>query len=210
MYLYLKLQKALLRLTMIIFVISLAFSIFFNYVDNPDTHFADSTWRHVWFFNVMYGTQTKVREGTGPWVQMAMCLVISAATVFTVFQLRGSLRSLYERMHPYRDKFDTEWLNSHTLFIKGLLKNDTRGEVLESILNEHLEFSGGKVIRPDSADCEVVYRKIRSQPSQVIEHPEILFVVRDYKKFTKVEEKRESLEEMLVFSKDKEPLVRRC
>lgn len=77
---------------------------------------------------------------------MLQCLIISLATIFTVLNLRKLGRRVFAKKHPYKEEYNVEWLNSHTLYIKGLLKSDVKGEVVETILNDFLENYGGKVI----------------------------------------------------------------
>lgn len=55
-YLYLLLQRALIRLCLIIFVVSLAFAIFFNLFEETETNFDDAQWRHVWLFRILFGS----------------------------------------------------------------------------------------------------------------------------------------------------------
>ena len=58
------------------------------------------------------------------------------------------------QMWPLRIWSDNEWLNSHTLYFRGLLMHDGQGKLWEAILNEYLEEYGGKIIKIQYANWE--------------------------------------------------------
>ena len=92
-------------------------------------------------------------------------------TLKTVYGLKATGRVLYKKYARTGDiKHDYEWLKSRTIHVRGLLKNDVDGRILESVLNEQLKSHNGKVLG--------------------------IIVVPDYNKLTELEEKRKDFEDL--------------
>jgi hypothetical protein len=67
-------------------------------------------------------------------------------------------------MNPYTENLNFDWLTSHTLYFGGLLMKDSKGNMLEFILNDFLEEYNGKIIKPEVEDFECALIKSRSLP----------------------------------------------
>lgn len=128
---------------------------------------------------VLYGTQDSMR-GEWSWIQVAMCIFITIATIKTVFGLKTQGRKVYKKYsRSGLMKHDYEWLKSRTIHVRGLLKNDVTGSLLENTLNEHLDDTDSKILG--------------------------IVVVPDYKKLTELEERRKDLEDLSQLLGVKEP-----
>ena len=144
-YLYLSLQRALIYLSFFIMVCSLVYSITINIALDPNLNITQLEWSQQMLINLLYGNQDLAVQ-SWQWSQVSFCFIITAATIITILLLRNKAMSIFQKMHPYVDDINDDWLRSHTLFVKGLLKSDSKGELLESILNEKLEKFGGRVL----------------------------------------------------------------
>mmetsp|Transcript_19515 Transcript_19515/g.17283 ORF Transcript_19515/g.17283 Transcript_19515/m.17283 type:complete len:82 (+) Transcript_19515:417-662(+) len=80
-------------------------------------------------FDIFFGNHMSLNTNMSTWLQIIMCMIITATTLLTVYSLRGSLKRLQAKILPYKDQYDTEWLNSHTLYFRGLLVNDGHGKL---------------------------------------------------------------------------------
>ena len=112
-------------------------------------------------------------------------------------------------MNPYKDEHNTQWLNSHTMFIGGMFKNDSKGRILENILNDFLERHNGKIIKPKLLDMEIGFRKSLSRGQKKDDAHSVL-VMKNYQDFTRLQEKRDNTEDLLIFTNENEPLIHRC
>ena len=203
MYLYLSLQRALIYLSCFIVVCSLTFAVATNFLQDPELDIFNLEWTNSLFINVLFGNKELVLH-TWQWVQVSLCFIITVATLITVVYLHLKARRVYAKIHPFAEDYNDDWLRSHTLLIRGLLKSDTKGELLESILNERLERHGGRVMNLKVSQADSVFRKL-STPSSFTGINDKVLVVQDYKKFTKIEEKREEFEDTIYFSGPREP-----
>ena len=191
----------------------------FNFVDNPYSGTSEAEDGVTWIYDVLYGTNKKLRNKSGPWVQIIMCFVISMATILTVIQLRNSLKGLMYIMNPFKKELDTGWLHSHTLFFGGLMKNDPRGHMLEKILQQFLEKKGGKVLNPtpEEIDDKAKNKHKKSKKKKGKNVNEVkpkkqrgVFVQKSYQRLTEVMTKIEETEDMIVIQKDGVPVLRKC
>ena len=69
-------------------------------------------------------------------------MFITLLTLRTVFKLKTQARLVYKKYV----KHDYEWLKSRTVHVKGLLKNDITGAILENMLNDHLQDTESKIL----------------------------------------------------------------
>ena len=106
-------------------------------------------------------------------------MFITLLTLRTVFKLKTQARLVYKKYV----KHDYEWLKSRTVHVKGLLKNDITGAILENMLNDHLQDTESKILA--------------------------IWVVPDYRKLTQLEEKRKDLEDLSQLLGVKEPAFMR-
>lgn len=124
-----------------------------------------------------------------------------------VIKLRNIAVELYKEANPYVEDYSVEWMSSHTLFIRGMLKSDSKGGLLETILNETLEKHGGRVINLKLTDQVLpLTKKIRSIPTTYSAVADKVLVVQDLQRFTRLEEKRENLEDSIYFSGSRQSL----
>ena len=169
-YLYIEFQRKIIKLLLIVVPISLVLSIIFNLQADPSFQLEDPRWRNDWTVKVLYGNKDVVK-GAWSWVQIWIWIFITFITLKTVYGLKAMGRILYKKHIRTRDiKHDYEWLKSRTIHVRGLLKNDVDGRILESVLNEQLEHYESKVLG--------------------------IIVVPDYNKLTELEEKRKDLEDL--------------
>jgi hypothetical protein len=138
----------------------------------------DPKWRNDWTVKVLYGNKDSIK-GTWSWVQVALSIFITILTLRTIFNLKTFARNVYKKY----EKHDYEWLKSRTIHVKGLLKNDITGALLENMLNDNLSDTESKIL----AIC----------------------VVPDYRKLTILEEKRKDLEDLSQLLGVKEPTCMR-
>ena len=169
-YLYIIFQLKIIKLLLIIIPISLVLSFLFNLQADPSFQLQDPRWRNDWTVKLLFGNKDVVK-GAWSWVQIWMCVFITFMTLKTVYGLKATGRVLYKKYARTGDiKHDYEWLKSRTIHVRGLLKNDVDGRILESVLNEQLKSHNGKVLG--------------------------IIVVPDYNKLTELEEKRKDFEDL--------------
>lgn len=147
----------------------------FNFTQDPSLQIQDPKWRNDWLVKVLYGNKDFIK-GEWSWIQVGMCIFITAAVLRTIFNLK-SLYTKYSRSGYI--KHDHEWLKSRTIHVRGLLKNDINGVLLEKLLNEHLDDTDSKILG--------------------------IIVVPDYKKLTELEEQRKEYEDLSQLLGVKEP-----
>ena len=153
-------------------------SFFFNLNSESTLDIQDYKWRNAWIIKVFYGNKDFI-QGAWSWVQVALCMFITVFTLKTVYNLKTHARMVYKKYV----KHDYEWLKSRTIHVKGMLKNDVTGALLENMLNEHLQDTESKILT--------------------------IWVVPDYRKLTELEEKRKDLEDLSHLLGIKEPTVMR-
>lgn len=159
-------------------MISFILSLCFNLASDQSIQLQDPKWRNDWTVKVLYGNKDSIK-GTWSWVQVSLSIFITILTLRTIFNLKTQARKVYKKY----EKHDYEWLKSRTIHVKGLLKNDITGALLENMLNDHLSDTESKIL----AIC----------------------VVPDYRRLTKLEEKRKDLEDLSQLLGIKEPTCMR-
>lgn len=177
-YLYLLLQRRVVSLLFWIGMLSFLLSLFFNLSDDETLDIQDHKWRNDWTIKVLYGNKDFIK-GAWSWLQVVLCGIITLWTLNTVYELKTQARKVYKRYV----KHDYEWLKSRTIHVKGLLKNDITGAMLENMLNDHLQDTESKIL----AIC----------------------VVPDYRKLTQLEQKRKDVEDLSHLLGVKEPTFMR-
>ncbi|CAI2384011.1 unnamed protein product [Moneuplotes crassus] len=205
-YLYLLLQKALIRLSCIIFIVSLSLSIFFNYGENVWSLLKNWSTAKPLIFDIFFGSNVQLSTMSSVYLQTAMCIIVSLATILTVLSLMSSLKSLHAKTLPYKSEYNCEWLNSHSLYFTGLLKHDGHGKLFEAIINDFIEPYGGRIITAENTMKQSKDFNIINPRRE--EHKGI-FMVKNYRKFTKYLDKKENIKDLLEFTEEKEPLIRR-
>jgi hypothetical protein len=151
-------------------IMSVSASFVFNMTADPSLQIQDPQWRNDWMVKVLYGNKDSVK-GEWSWVQVSMCIFITVAALKTVFGLKNQGRKLYKKYsRSGLLKHDFEWLKSRTIHVRGLLKNDVNGVLLENVLNEHLQNTESKILG--------------------------IIIVPDYKKLVELEEKRKDYEDL--------------
>ncbi|CAI2385080.1 unnamed protein product [Moneuplotes crassus] len=133
-FLYLLLQRKVASLLFWIGSISFILSLFFNLASDETLDIQDHKWRNDWSIKVLYGNKDFIK-GVWSWVQVILCCLITLWTLNTVYELKTQARRVYKRYV----KHDYEWLKSRTIHVKGILKNDITGAMLENMLNDHLQ-----------------------------------------------------------------------
>ena len=116
-------------------------SFFFNLNSESTLDIQDYKWRNAWIIKVFYGNKDFI-QGAWSWVQVALCMFITVFTLKVVYNLKTHARMVYKKYV----KHDYEWLKSRTIHVKGMLKNDVTGALLENMLNEHLQDTESKIL----------------------------------------------------------------
>ena len=169
-FLYLKFQRSLFKMIFVVSMISMFLSFAFNLTSDSSLQIADPKWRNDWMVKVLYGNKDMVKDDWS-WVQVFMYVFITIATMHTVYKLKNLGRRLYNKYNRSGlMKHDFEWLKSRTIHVRGLLKNDVDGVLLENVLSKHLKNTDSKILGT--------------------------IVVPDYKKLTELEEYRKDYEDL--------------
>ncbi|CAI2383929.1 unnamed protein product [Moneuplotes crassus] len=209
-YLYLVLLKYLGRLSIIIFLFTFIFNIF-NHWSELFKSIREESLARV-FFDIFFGSRLDLSSNASAYLQTTLCFIVTMCTVLTVLKLRANLKSLFKRVMSYERRtirsilsdYSTDWLNSHTLYIRGLLQSDKHGKLCEQIINDKIEEFGGKLLK-----VEYDFHKSRSYNGS---EPELtgVHVVDSNRKITKYIDRRETLNEKIELNGWKEPFCRRC
>ena len=137
-YLYLLLQRKLMRLAILTGVLSLIVSFSANLFTAPT--------QEEWFTK----SSLNFKEFTTPlsaWIHVCLIIFITAITFYTVFELREEARELYKESWKEKCKVkDDEWLKARTLHVRGVLPKDRRGDMLKNELNLLLQPVKGQVL----------------------------------------------------------------
>lgn len=152
----------------------------------------------------MFGNNVQLTSNSSVYLQTAMCLIISVSTIAIILSLMSSMKNLNSKILPFKKEFDAEWLNSHTLYFRGLLKHDGQGKLFEAIVNEFVEDYGGRIVKVEGTETEN-----KDGLTHDREQHRGIFMVKNYRKYTKHQDKVEQIKDLLMFQGAEEPLLRK-
>ena len=141
-YIYLLVQRRILKLMFGIMIISLTASISVNIFETKS------------YEDLIEHTTLNNKEMTflRSWVHVGLVIFFSILTIGQIVKIRQDARKAYKFYYKQTSLIhDHEFLKSRTLHVKGLLPEDRRGDNLKNQMNQILEKHGGKVV-----DCLVI------------------------------------------------------
>ena len=81
------------------------------------------------------------------WTHVALIFIFTMLTIRAVQKTRADAKIAYQfSFNDMSKSSDHEWLKARTVHVKGIAKEDRRGDFMKKKLEEFLKPSGGKIL----------------------------------------------------------------